>query len=69
MQQRTGDDLASRMLLIDCWNEFGEGHYVLPTREYGFGYLDAIKKVFANGDTERPNAAPGISDAPNRNAE
>ena len=69
MEQRTGNDLASRMLLIDCWNEFGEGHYVLPTREHGFGYLEAIKKVFANGENERPDAAPGISDAPNRNAE
>lgn len=41
------DSLGSRMVLLDNWNEFGEGHYLAPHREYGFGYLDAVRKVFA----------------------
>lgn len=51
--QREGrDGLADRVVLLDNWNEFGEGHYLLPTREYGFGYLEAVRRVFA------PDAPP-----------
>jgi hypothetical protein len=41
-------ELGSRMLLLDNWNEWGEGHYIAPYREYGFGYLDAVRKVFSD---------------------
>ncbi len=41
------DELGSRMLLLDNWNEWGEGHYIAPHREFGFGYLDAVRKVFS----------------------
>jgi hypothetical protein len=46
-------ELGSRMLLLDNWNEWGEGHYIAPYREYGFGYLDAVRKVFS--DAEGPH--------------
>ena len=39
--------LADRMVLVGNWNEFGEGHHVAPHRQYGFGYLDAIWRVFS----------------------
>lgn len=42
------NELGSRMLLLDNWNEWGEGHYIAPYREYGFGYLDAVRTVFAD---------------------
>lgn len=29
-----------------CWNEFGEGHYIEPTRGYGYAYLEVIREVF-----------------------
>lgn len=41
------DQLGSRMLLLDNWNEWGEGHYIAPYREHGFGYLDAVRNVFS----------------------
>ncbi|MBM4042646.1 MAG: hypothetical protein FJ290_29510, partial [Planctomycetes bacterium] len=40
-------ELGSRLLLLDNWNEWGEGHYIAPYRQYGFGYLDAVRKVFS----------------------
>lgn len=46
--------IGRRMILLDNWNEWGEGHYIAPYREYGFGYLDAVRCVFA------PDAAPHI---------
>jgi hypothetical protein len=42
------DELGSRMLLLDNWNEWGEGHYIAPHREFGFGYLDAVREVFSS---------------------
>ncbi|GIV15631.1 MAG: hypothetical protein KatS3mg022_1066 [Armatimonadota bacterium] len=34
------------MVLIEAWNEWGEGSYIEPHKEFGFGYLDAIREVF-----------------------
>jgi hypothetical protein len=47
LDDRPTDDLAGRVILIDNWNEYGEGHYVFPTQQYRFRYLDAIREVFA----------------------
>ncbi len=47
VKAQPANSLASRMLLLDNWNEWGEGHYIAPYREYGFGYLDAVRNVFA----------------------
>jgi len=35
-----------KMGVICCWNEFGEGSYIEPTKKDGFGYLEKVKKVF-----------------------
>lgn len=40
-------ELGGKLLLLDNWNEWSEGHYIAPHREYGFGYLDAVREVFA----------------------
>lgn len=50
--------LGRRMVLLDNWNEFGEGHYIFPHREYGFGYLDAVRQAFA------PDAGPHLDLVP-----
>ena len=42
------DQLGSRMILLDNWNEWGEGHFIAPHREHGFGYLDAVRNVFGD---------------------
>ncbi len=38
--------LTNRMGVICCWNEFGEGSYIEPTKKDGFRYLEKVKKVF-----------------------
>lgn len=35
-----------RMGIICCWNEYGEGSFIEPTRAHGFGYLEKVKAVF-----------------------
>jgi hypothetical protein len=52
------DQLSGRMLLLDNWNEWGEGHYILPYTECGFEYLDAIRKVFSDAPTEHLDLIP-----------
>ena len=38
--------LGRRMVLLANWNEFGEGHFMLPNASGRFGYLDALRDVF-----------------------
>ena len=42
------NELGSKLLILDNWNEWSEGHYIAPYREYGFGYLDAVRNVFGS---------------------
>ena len=35
-----------KIIFLDNWNEYGEGHYIFPVRQFGFGYLDAIRACF-----------------------
>ena len=35
--------------MLANWNEFGEGHFLMPATLAGFGYLDALREVFASG--------------------
>jgi hypothetical protein len=44
---------GTRLVLIEAWNEYGEGAVIEPHREWGFGYLDAIRSVFA--EDRRPH--------------
>lgn len=46
---RAGDPRLPNIAIIEAWNEWGEGSYIEPHQEFGFGYLDAIREVFAGG--------------------
>ncbi len=52
------EELGSRMLLLDNWNEWGEGHYIAPYREYGFGYLDAVRKTLTSAPDAHTDLIP-----------
>jgi hypothetical protein len=39
-------DPELNMVIAECWNEFGEGSYVEPTTQFGFGALDAMRDAF-----------------------
>ena len=38
--------IGAPMVTVNSWNEWTEGSYLLPDDLYGYGYLEAIKKVF-----------------------
>jgi hypothetical protein len=52
------DQLSGRMLILDNWNEWGEGHYLMPYTEYGFGYMDAIRRVFSDSPEGQTDLIP-----------
>jgi len=41
---------AKRIIMIDNWNEWDEGHYVSPSHEFGFRYLQAIREELTARD-------------------
>ena len=44
------NSIGSKVVLLDNWNEYGEGHFIMPANLAGFGYLDAVKTVFGDGE-------------------
>src|ERR1019366_2024455 len=47
---------APRVVLVEAWNELGEGSYVEPTAGGGFNYLDAIRNVFVDNSPHTDSA-------------
>lgn len=52
------EQLGSRMILLDNWNEWSEGHFIAPCRQHGFGYLDAVRNVFATAPADHVDLIP-----------
>ena len=51
-------DRSPKVMLIEAWNEFGEGDYTEPHQEFGFGHVDAIREVFTNAPKEHEDIVP-----------
>ena len=48
MPSLPAESLGRRVVMLN-WNEFGEGHFIMPAALAGFGYLDALRQVFTSG--------------------
>ena len=42
--------LSKSVVMLDNWNEWGEGHYLAPTLGTGFRYLEAVRDVLTKRD-------------------
>lgn len=42
-------DEENRFVIINAWNEWGEGNYIEPDRKWGHGYLDALREILVKG--------------------
>ena len=38
----------NNIIILNAWNEWTEGSYLLPDKTTGTKYLEAVKKVFGN---------------------
>jgi len=47
-----------KLVLVEAWNEYGEGAAVEPHREWGFRYLDAIREVFGEATGAHADQTP-----------
>ncbi|MHC4442123.1 MAG: glycoside hydrolase family 99-like domain-containing protein [Planctomycetota bacterium] len=52
MDKMSTESLGRRMIVLDNWNEWGEGHYIAPHAQAGFGYLKAVREVFTKADNK-----------------
>lgn len=43
--ERGGKNMMNNVIIC-CWNEYGEGSYIEPTKQYQMQYLEAINRVF-----------------------
>ena len=48
----------SKMVLLDNWNEIGEGHFLMPTQKYEFQLLDVLRRVWSNMPEEHTDLVP-----------
>ena len=39
---------TANIMYVSCWNEWTEGMYLEPDEQYGYGFLEAFKRVFGN---------------------
>lgn len=44
------DSIGKKIVLVDNWNEWAEGHFVAPSLGSGFKYLQALREVFTKCD-------------------
>lgn len=60
------DSKGTKMVMLDNWNEFSEGHWLLPTYgtpaykdgRYTYGYLDVLREVFGIGEFTHTDYMP-----------
>jgi hypothetical protein len=57
-RDKSASPLARRLLLLDNWNEYAEGHWIAPSRKQGFGYLNAVRDAVAPDAPKHPNILP-----------
>ena len=48
-----------KMLILGPCNEWTEGSYIEPCAEFGFGMLDAVRRVFCEPGPEPARVVPG----------
>lgn len=41
--------VSASMVLLDNWNEFAEGHYLMPAQGTGFAFVNAVRSTFGTG--------------------
>ena len=49
--------LSRRVVMLGNWNEYGEGHFMYPSKVRGFGYVNAVREVFGRAPFP-PNMVP-----------
>lgn len=49
-QLKTYPEKTKGIGMVCCWNEYGEGSYIEPTKYWGMAYLERLKSVFGEAN-------------------
>ncbi len=49
---------AQPLAIIEAWNEWGEGSFIEPDRQFGFAFLDVIRRVFTSAPERHTDYVP-----------
>ncbi|MGN1122085.1 MAG: glycoside hydrolase family 99-like domain-containing protein, partial [Eubacteriales bacterium] len=60
--KKTGTFLDNT-LMISTWNEWSEGHYVMPSASNGFSYLENIRKTFTKDTSDHTAVDAPLTEA------
>ena len=52
------DSVLSRLVLLDNWNEYSEGHAFSPSVSSGFRYLDILRNAFTTSEWSHTDIMP-----------
>ncbi len=59
---------AKKIFMIDNWNEWDEGHFVSPSHQFGFRYLQAVREELTERDNLPDYRTPADMGIDNLNA-
>ena len=48
----------TNMIMLTCWDEYGEGHFFAPTRVHGFEYLNAVRDAVTSLGPKQTEVLP-----------
>lgn len=58
LARQRADATGQRIIALGPWNEWGEGSYIEPYAEYGFGDLDQLREAFCEPGNWPENIVP-----------
>ncbi len=51
-------DRSNHLAIIEAWNEWGEGSHIEPDQEFGFAFLDRVRKVYTDAPDAHTDLVP-----------
>lgn len=54
-------DPRNNLAIIEAWNEWGEGSFIEPDAEFGFAFLDRVRRVYTDAPDAHIDLVPSAS--------
>ncbi|HPO36941.1 MAG TPA: glycoside hydrolase family 99-like domain-containing protein [Kiritimatiellia bacterium] len=54
-------DPRNKLAIIEAWNEWGEGSFIEPDTEFGFAFLDRVRRVYTEAPDTHTDVIPSAA--------